>query len=274
MTAIYVDPVFRQEVLLHLFRNFGRTASRYPLLLAVTGPTGEGKTFQTDEVLRQLGVPAFRIESGELESELAGQPAERIRLSYLRAGSGEGEFAALVINDLDTALGDWGSQVQYTVNRQAVFGQLMALCDAPTRINNQECARVPVIVTGNDFTRLYAPLTRAGRMRTFSWTPGSEQRIPIIATIFPWLDLPAVRRLASTQPDEPVAFWVAVAGALDDDVTIEAIGRLGEDEALRMAKKGKLPPVDYAAIGVQEISRVATRVAKSSAHKNFLKRGD
>jgi len=272
MTGIYVDPTLREEIVLHLVRNYGPAAGRHALILAITGPTGEGKTFQIDAVLDDLGVMAHRIESGELESELAGQPAERIRLGYLRAGSRD-EMAALVINDLDTGLGEWGSLVQYTVNRQAVFGQLMALCDSPTLVNNQPCSRVPIIVTGNDFTRLYGPLTRAGRMRTFPWRPSLEQRIPIIRTLFPWLGEEESGEIASVYPHEPVAFWAAVAGAVDDTAVLAAIRCTGEQRALKEARSGRSVRVNYAEIGVSEVLATAELVAVRSDHQNFLAEG-
>lgn len=37
--------------------------------------------------------------------------------------------------------------------------------------------RVPIICTGNDFSTLYAPLIRDGRMEKFYWSPTREDRI-------------------------------------------------------------------------------------------------
>lgn len=37
--------------------------------------------------------------------------------------------------------------------------------------------RVPIICTGNDFSTLYAPLIRDGRMEKFYWNPTREDRI-------------------------------------------------------------------------------------------------
>lgn len=66
-----------------------------------------------------------------------------------------------------------------TVNNQIVVGTLMNLCDNPTRVSigqdwreSDITQRVPVIVTGNDFSTLYAPLIRDGRMEKFYWCVG------------------------------------------------------------------------------------------------------
>lgn len=63
-----------------------------------------------------------------------------------------------------------------TVNNQIVVGTLMNLSDNPTRVSigqdwreSDITHRVPVIVTGNDFSKIYAPLIRDGRMEKFYW---------------------------------------------------------------------------------------------------------
>ena len=65
---------------------------------------------------------------------------------------------------------------QMTVNNQIVVGTLMNLADNPTRVSigqkwreSDITHRVPIIATGNDFSTLYAPLIRDGRMEKFYW---------------------------------------------------------------------------------------------------------
>jgi len=43
---------------------------------------------------------------------------------------------------------------------------------------------VPVVCTGNDFSTLYAPLIRDGRMEKFYWAPTREDRIGVAMGIF------------------------------------------------------------------------------------------
>lgn len=63
-----------------------------------------------------------------------------------------------------------------TVNNQIVVGTLMNLSDNPTRVSigqdwrdSDVTNRIPIIFTGNDFSTLYAPLIRDGRMEKFYW---------------------------------------------------------------------------------------------------------
>ena len=71
-----------------------------------------------------------------------------------------------------------GSPLQVTVNNQIVVGTLMNLCDDPNRVSVYQewrdsdfVQRVPIIVTGNDLSHMFAPLIRDGRMSKFYWKP-------------------------------------------------------------------------------------------------------
>ena len=43
---------------------------------------------------------------------------------------------------------------------------------------------MPIVCTGNDFSTLYAPLIRDGRMEKFYWAPTREDRIGVAVGIF------------------------------------------------------------------------------------------
>lgn len=75
-----------------------------------------------------------------------------------------------------TVSSGWAENTQMTVNNQMVVGTLMNLADNPTRVSiGQEwresdiVSRVPIIVTGNDLSTVWAPLIRDGRMDKFYW---------------------------------------------------------------------------------------------------------
>jgi hypothetical protein len=128
---------------------------------------------------------------------------------YLQASEAikSGKPSLVLINDIDTVLGNWGSLVQYTVNRQVVFGQLMAFCDYPNSVSGQNVARVPIIVTGNDPATLYEPLLRPGRTRVFPWVPTPEDRCQILRPMFPEISESSLVSLITEFPDRPVSFW-------------------------------------------------------------------
>lgn len=90
----------------------------------------------------------------------------------MRDGENEIFFIDIFNHFLLFSAGD----TQMTVNNQIVVGTLMNLADNPTRVSigqdwreSDMTHRVPIIFTGNDFSTLYAPLIRDGRMDKFYW---------------------------------------------------------------------------------------------------------
>lgn len=102
----------------------------------------------------------------------------------------KGKMCSLFINDLDAGAGRMGESTQYTVNNQMVNATLMNIADSPTNVQlpgvykNEEIPRVPVVCTGNDFSTLYAPLIRDGRMEKYYWNPTREDRVGVCMGIF------------------------------------------------------------------------------------------
>ena len=157
-----------------------------------------GKTFQTHQTLKELDVAVCDLPGSAFENENAGAPADMMQEYYHRASSlwAKGHPAAIVIDDADAAIGEWGAMTQYTVNRQLVCGTLMALADNPyvcytsngTMKVRVETFRVPIIMTCNDSSKLYSPLMRPGRTRMFSWLPSIEEKSAVVGNLFPELD--------------------------------------------------------------------------------------
>ncbi|KAK8348361.1 hypothetical protein V6Z11_A06G077200 [Gossypium hirsutum] len=80
---------------------------------------------------------------------------------------------------------------QMTVNNQIVVGALMNLSDNPTRVSigqdlreSNITNRVPIIVTRNDFSTIYAPLICDGRMEKFYWQPTKEDIMNIVHRMY------------------------------------------------------------------------------------------
>jgi hypothetical protein len=72
-----------------------------------------------------------------------------------------------------------------------VSGTLMNLCDNPNRVSvfqvwrdSDLVQRVPIIVTGNDFSTLFAPLVRDGRMAKFYWEPDRVDLLAILHQMY------------------------------------------------------------------------------------------
>jgi hypothetical protein len=253
--SYYIAPRFLDKLAIHITKNYLKIPSvRVPLILGVHGRKGEGKSFQCELVFERMGLNVVHISAGELESPDAGDPARLIRLRYREAAElvkVRGKMAVLMINDVDAGAGRVDQYTQYTVNTQLVNATLMNIADNPTNVQLpgsyeiDPIQRVPIIVTGNDFSTLYAPLIRDGRMEKYFWEPNHDDRVGIIRGIFASDSLPygAIERLVDTFPEQSIDFYSALRSRLYDEQVRQFIERVGiERISLRVVNSAEPPP--------------------------------
>lgn len=253
--GFYISPRFLDKLAVHITKNYLDLPSvKVPLILGVHGRKGEGKSFQCELVFERMGVNVVHMSAGELESPDAGDPARLIRLRYREAAEMvkvRGKMAVLMINDIDAGAGRVDQYTQYTVNTQLVNGTLMNIADNPTNVqlpgayDSEPIQRIPIIVTGNDFSTLYQPLIRDGRMDKFFWEPDRSDRIGIVAGIFE-VDQVAhadIEKLVDTFPDQAIDFYGALRSRLYDEQVRQLIHDVGVERiSLRVVNSAERPP--------------------------------
>jgi ribulose bisphosphate carboxylase small subunit len=251
--AYYISPQFLDKLAVHITKNYLNLPVRVPLILGVHGRKGEGKTFQCDLVYERMGIEVVAISGGELESPDAGDPARLIRLRYREAAElvkVRGVMAVLMINDLDAGAGRFDAMTQYTVNTQLVNNTLMNIADNPTNVqlpgsyDDQPIQRVPIIVTGNDFSTLYEPLVRDGRMEKFYWQPDHPDRIGIVSGIFAADNLPpnAIETLVNHFTGQAIDFYSALRARLYDEQIRDFIHAVGIQQVSLRVVNSTTPP--------------------------------
>ena len=238
MDGFYIAPAFMDKLVVHITKNYMTLPNiKVPLILGIWGGKGQGKSFQCELVFAKMGINPIMMSAGELESGNAGEPAKLIRQRYREAADiiKKGKMCCLFINDLDAGAGRMGGTTQYTVNNQMVNATLMNIADNPTNVqlpgmyNKEENPRVPIIVTGNDFSTLYAPLIRDGRMEKFYWAPTREDRIGVCTGIFRTDNVPVddLVKLVDTFPGQSIDFFGALRARVYDDEVRKWIGEVG-----------------------------------------------
>ncbi|XP_044968168.1 ribulose bisphosphate carboxylase/oxygenase activase, chloroplastic [Hordeum vulgare subsp. vulgare] len=255
----YIAPAFLDKVAIHIVKNFlaNNLNIKIPLILGVWGGKGQGKTFQTELIFKAMGVEPVIMSAGELESERAGEPGRLIRDRYRTASQvvqNQGKMSCLMINDLDAGLGRFGN-TQMTVNNQIVVGTLMNLADNPNRVSvgqkwreSDITHRIPIIATGNDFSTLYAPLIRDGRMEKFYWQPTREDIINIIHRMYTkdGLSLEEVSSIVDTFPNQALDFYGALRSRTYDQAILQWVNDIGGyeqlgEKLLKRKNREKLP---------------------------------
>ncbi|KAG6602653.1 Ribulose bisphosphate carboxylase/oxygenase activase 1, chloroplastic [Cucurbita argyrosperma subsp. argyrosperma] len=252
--GFYIAPSFMDKLVVHISKNFMKLPNiKVPLILGVWGGKGQGKSFQCELVLAKMGINPIMMSAGELESGNAGEPAKLIRQRYREAADiiKKGKMCVLFINDLDAGAGRLGGTTQYTVNNQMVNATLMNIADNPTNVqlpgmyNKEDNPRVPIIVTGNDFSTLYAPLIRDGRMEKFYWAPTREDRIGVCTGIFRSDNVPKedIVKLVDTFPGQSIDFFGALRARVYDDEVRKWAASVGvENISKRLVNSKEGPP--------------------------------
>lgn len=279
--SYYISPNFLDKLAVHITKNFLELPGvRVPLILGVHGRKGEGKSFQCELVFERMGIEAIHMSAGELESPDAGDPARLIRLRYREASElskVRGKMCVLMINDLDAGAGRFDKGTQYTVNTQLVNGTLMNIADNPTDVqlpgsyDSTPLQRIPIIVTGNDFSTLYAPLIRDGRMEKFFWEPNRDDKVGIVGGIFEPDGLPKqdIEKLVDTFLNQPIDFFSALRSRIYDEQIRSFIHNIGfEKVSLRVVNSTEGAPtfakpnfqlprlIEYGNLMVKEQQRV------------------
>ena len=253
--AFYIAPAFLNKLAIHITKNYLNLPNvKVPLLLGIHGRKGEGKSFQCDLVFEKMGIQVVQMSAGELESPDAGDPARLIRVRYREAGElvkVRGKMAVLVIQDIDAGIGRVDQMTQYTVNTQLVNGTLMNIADTPTNVqlpgsyDSSPTQRIPIIVTGNDFSTLYGPLVRDGRMEKYYWEPTRDDRIGIVSGIFAEdsVNMADIVKLIDTFPTQSIDFYGALRSRLYDEQVAQFIQSIGfEAISARVINSTEKPP--------------------------------
>lgn len=250
----YISPRFLDKLSVHITKNYlNLPGVKVPLILGIHGRKGEGKTFQCELVYQRMGAEVVQVSAGELESPDAGDPARLLRLRYREAGElvkVRGRMAVLMINDVDAGIGRVDQYTQYTVNTQLVNATLMNIADNPTNVQLpgsyelEPNPRIPIIVTGNDFSTLYAPLVRDGRMEKFFWEPDRADRLGIVSGIFEAdaIAHSTIETLVNTFPDQSIDFYSALRSRLYDEQVRDFIHQVGlEKISQRVVNSDNVP---------------------------------
>lgn len=213
---IYVPKSYENEILKHLILNFSSdiNGNKPPLIMAIQGRKGEGKSFMIQKICEQYNIELTVLSASEVCGPNEGDAQKVIKDKYeniCTASNIDRKFRAIVIDDFHLGIGgNFTDDISKTTNAYGLISYLMNLCDKPY-VNN---IRIPIYITGNNFTKTYPALTRNGRINFFEWKPTMDEKQNIVYYMFKKF-YPDVRReytdeLVSKYPNKYVAFYQSV----------------------------------------------------------------
>lgn len=269
---IHVPARFDREVRRHAI---GVTAiDRYPLLLIVQGPPGDGKSFQIAHVLERAKFGVLRMSSSLLAGSFESESVEAAKRVYRRADEFylSGGYPAIVFEDFDLSPATRRTETNYTVNSQLLNGFLMNLADDVGSCDVGTIRRYPIFLTGNDFTSMYAPLSRAGRCNFFTWDPSLDEKSAILYSALVdrgvRLTLADTKWLTKRYQRSPISAFVATLDEWASHVALDHVESTGElsVKGIRKAIASSAPDVAV----VDQLMRLRTTPGRQPA-RSWLK---
>ncbi|MQY09270.1 AAA family ATPase [Actinomadura macrotermitis] len=248
----------------------------HPLLMMIQGPPGDGKSYQLAQTLREWQVALF-VESGaQLSGRMEAASLDKLRglleAVELYCEKNPGAWPAIVLEDFDLSPAGQRDDVRYTVNSQLLTGALMNLAEGVPLHGSGRVPqrRIPIFITGNDFSILHGPLMRPGRMDIFTWEPNAAERFAVIAALIrrhiPRADDGAIHKLLKAHPRAPVAAFSAAVRACLADRALEYVTTTGSMDIEHLRHRfGDVAALD---LGLDEVAAALEQSAEGP--RSFL----
>eukprot|EP00889_Picochlorum_renovo_P006595 jgi/Picre1/33625/NNA_001105.t1 len=170
----------------------------------------------------------------------------------------------------------------------------MSICDNPNKVNRYNVdwredepplQRIPVIVTGNDLSTVFAPLLRDGRMEKFYWQPSLDDLTNIIFQMYKddGLEKKDMVELLKAFPNQSLDFYGALRAATYDNQIREWIqndvidGCISEENenlkelGRRLVHQENLPEFEPVNLKLENLMAEGRRLVREQDHLNSLK---
>lgn len=177
---ILVPKRFMEIVACHVIAPYLKEDKNYkpPIYLAVEGEPGEGKTAQAIATCTQKGVYVIYISASSLSGSHENDAKEKFQKIYNYAMQlKQNSLVAIIIDDFHKGIVNNDDNVKKTINTNVLVGHMMNIAEHNGSIH------IPIILTANELSSVYAPLLRIGRTDIFIWEPRSDEKREIIFSI-------------------------------------------------------------------------------------------
>lgn len=269
LDGTYIPTSFETPVLKHiLINNILERESNFspPLLLGIQGSYGMGKTFMVNQLCKRYNIGLIQVSASAFSGSVEAASKDKFKDIYEQAcikRAKEKQYTAVLIDDFHLSIAT-EDDVGKTVNSNLLTSAIMNVCDNPWVSNY----RIPIILTGNNFSRVYGALVRVGRMELLSWEPDDEDMFEIVSQIFnsrfSEIDVSVVRSLLTSYPNNSIAFFAQVA----EDILFSSFNDVldyfkasnGLVDTLELRKKAKT--------SLENISSTSSKILEIAEERN------
>ncbi len=178
---VIVPERFREEILCHIISPYIRGNEYYksPIYLVITGEAGEGKTSQTIATCTKNGFYVLYVSASALSGSHENEAKNNLLNVYNKAlqYKKDKKKVVILIDDFHKGIINEDDNIKKTINSNILTSYMMNIAE----YNGTE--HIPIILTANDLTKIYAPLLRAGRADIFKWSPNRDEKKEIVKNI-------------------------------------------------------------------------------------------
>lgn len=174
---IFIPRRFEETVACHVIAPYLEENIYYkpPIYLAIMGAAGEGKTAQAIATCTQKGFYVIYISASSLSGSHENEAKEKLHKIYnhalrLRTKA----LTAIIIDDFHKGIVNEEENVKKTINSNVLTGYMMNIAEYNGAVH------IPIILTANDLSSIYAPLLRIGRADIFLWKPKLYEKRKIV----------------------------------------------------------------------------------------------
>lgn len=177
---IFVPKRFSDAVVCHVIAPYleGNTYYKPPIYLAIKGAPGEGKTAQAIATCTQRGIYVLYVSASTLSGSHENEAKEKLQKIYNHALQVRKKaLTTIVIDDFHKGIVNEDENIKRTINTDILIGYMMNIAEYNGIVH------IPIILTANDLSKVYAPLLRTGRADVFFWEPKPEEKREIVFKI-------------------------------------------------------------------------------------------
>jgi ATP-dependent 26S proteasome regulatory subunit len=177
---IIVPQRFEETVASHIIAPYLEKNEKYkpPIYLAIKGAAGEGKTAQSIATCTQKGVYVIYVSASSLSGNHENDAKEKLQKIYNYALQLRTKvLTTIIIDDFHKGIANEDDNIKRTINTEILIGYMMNIAE------HNGSMHIPIILTANDLSKIYAPLLRTGRADIFLWEPKPEEKREIVFNI-------------------------------------------------------------------------------------------
>lgn len=225
---VFIPQRFSQRVTDHVILNYLEDNHFFqpPLYLAIEGTPGQGKTMQVIAACNKKKIAVKYISASELSGKKEAESREVLEQIYSEALTlfYSGVYVCILIDDFHMGIAITDEKINKTINSNLLIGYMMNLAQSSFK------QKIPIILTGNDFSKVYPALIRDGRADMFFWEPTHDEKFEIIKSIYnPILqneDLDNLQKFYTKYKSHNIAFFAQLINDIRRRLLSEEISKM------------------------------------------------